>query len=208
VPQGLIYTRRIVQPVAAVKLTGTTFGTDIGLLSAVDQRFASASGTENPIFTILRAQRSLGSGSRVGLAYTDRIEGSDYNRVAELDSRLVFKDVYGLNLQVAGSRTRVAGVTTTAPLWLGQFTVQQRTWGLRSLFAGIADRFRDASGFIGRAGIVHAYVDPSYTAYGRPGHHCSGSRATSWWTGSGSTRTSSTGAICRTGSCISTATRR
>ena len=169
VPQGLIYTRRIVQPVAAVKLTGTTFGTDIGLLSAVDQRFASASGTENPIFTILRAQRSLGSGSRVGLAYTDRIEGSDYNRVAELDSRLVFKDVYGLNLQVAGSRTRVAGVTTTAPLWLGQFTVQQRTWGLRSLFAGIADQFRDASGFIGRAGIVHAYVDPSHTAYGRPG---------------------------------------
>src|SRR5881396_693090 len=41
VPQNLIYTRRIVQPVAAVKLTGTTFGTDVGLLSAVDQKFAS-----------------------------------------------------------------------------------------------------------------------------------------------------------------------
>src|SRR6266513_1867735 len=40
VPQNLIYTRRIVQPIAAVKLTGTTFGTDIGLLSAVDQKFA------------------------------------------------------------------------------------------------------------------------------------------------------------------------
>ncbi len=53
VPQNLIYTRRIVQPVAAVKLTGTTFGTDVGLLSAVDQKFASATGTDNPIFTIL-----------------------------------------------------------------------------------------------------------------------------------------------------------
>src|SRR5437879_8114148 len=90
VPQNLIYTRRIVQPVAAVKLTGTTFGTDIGLLSAVDQKFASVTGTDNPIFNILRAQRSLGRGSRVGLAYTDRIEGGDYNRVAEVDSRLVF----------------------------------------------------------------------------------------------------------------------
>jgi len=169
VPQNLIYTRRIVQPVAAVKLTGTTFGTDIGLLSAVDQKFASATGTENPVFTILRAQRSLGRGSRIGLAYTDRIEGGDYNRVAELDSRLVFKDIYGLNLQLAGSRTRVGGVTTTAPLWLSQFTVRHRVWGLRSLFAGISDEFRDASGFIGRAGIVHAYVDPSYTTYGRPG---------------------------------------
>src|SRR5713101_8235618 len=49
VPENLIYTRRIVQLVAAVKLTGTTFGTDIGLLSAVDQKFASATGTDNPI---------------------------------------------------------------------------------------------------------------------------------------------------------------
>src|SRR5436190_11718964 len=169
VPQNLIYTRRIVQPVAAIKLTGTTSGTDIGLLSAVEQKFASVRGTDNPIFNILRAQRSLGRGSRVGLAYTDRIEGGDYNRVAEVDSRLVFKVIYGLSLQPAGSRTRVGGVTTTAPLWLSQFTVQDRIWGLRSLFAGIGDDFRDASGVIGRAGIVHAYVDPSYTTYGRPG---------------------------------------
>jgi len=89
--------------------------------------------------------------------------------MAEVDSRLVFKDIYGLNLQLAGSRTRVGGVTTTAPLWLTQFTVQHRVWGLRSLFAGISDDFRDASGFIGRAGIVHSYVDPSYTTYGAPG---------------------------------------
>jgi len=169
VPQNLIYTRRIVQPIAAAKLTGTTFGTDIGLLSAVDQQFASATGTDNPIFNILRAQRSLGRGSRVGLVYTDRIDGGDYNRVAEVDSRLVFKEIYGLNLQLAGSRTRTGGVTTTAPLWLSQFTVQHRIWGLRSVFAGISDQFRDASGFIGRAGIVHSYVDPSYTAYGGPG---------------------------------------
>ncbi|OLD16314.1 MAG: hypothetical protein AUJ01_10675 [Acidobacteria bacterium 13_1_40CM_3_65_5] len=169
VPQSLIYTRRIVQPVAAVKLTGNAGGTDIGFLSAVDQKFASASGADNPIFNILRAQRSLGHGSRIGMAYTDRIEGGNYNRVAEVDSRLVFKDIYGLNLQLAGSRTRAGAVTTTAPLWLAQFTIQHRIWGLRSVFAGIADDFRSASGFIGRAGIVHSYVDPSYTTYGKPG---------------------------------------
>ena len=169
VPQNLIYTRRIVQPVAAAKLTGTAFGTDIGLLSAVDQQFASASGSDNPIFTILRAQRSVGHGSRVGMVYTDRIEGGDYNRMAEFDSRLVFRDIFGLNLQLAGSRTRLGGVTKTAPLWLSQLTIQHRVWGLRSLFAGIGDDFHDASGFIGRAGIVHSYVDPSWTTYGRPG---------------------------------------
>ena len=169
VPLNLIYTRQIVQPVAAVKLTGTAGGTDIGLLSAVDQKFASGSGDENPIFNILRAQHSLGHGSRIGMAYTDRIEGGDYNRVLDVDSRLVFKDIYGLSLQVAGSRTRVGNTTTTAPLWLSRFTIQHRVWGLTSQFAGISDKFTTASGFIGRNGIVHSYVDPSWTTYGKPG---------------------------------------
>ena len=169
VPLNLIYTRRIVQPVAAVKLTGTAGGTDIGFLSAVDQKFASSSGTNNPVFNIVRAQHSLGHGSRIGMAYTDRIDGSDYNRVLDVDSRLVFKDIYGLTLQVAGSRTRVGNTTTTAPLWVSQFTIQHRVWGLRSVFAGISDKFTTASGFIGRNGIVHSYVDPSWTAYGKPG---------------------------------------
>jgi hypothetical protein len=169
VPQNLIYTRRIVQPVAAVKLTGNAHGTDIGFMSAVDQKFASASGAANPIFNIVRAQHTLGHGSRIGMAYTDRIEGSNYNRVADIDGRLVFKEIYGLSFQLAGSRTRTGGVTTTAPLWVTQFTVQHRVWGLRSVFAGISNDFRTASGFIGRNGIVHSYVDPSFTTYGKPG---------------------------------------
>src|SRR2546421_12472687 len=98
VPQNLIYTRRIVQPIAAGKLTGTSFRTDLGPLAAVDQKVPAATGSGNPIFNILRAQRSLGRGSRVGLVYTDRIDGGDYNRVAEVDSPLVFKEIYGLNL--------------------------------------------------------------------------------------------------------------
>src|SRR5216110_3491090 len=71
VPQGLIYTRRIVQPVAAVKLTGKTGSMNVGVLSAVDRTFASATGTDHPVFNILRLQRDLGSHSRLGVAYTD-----------------------------------------------------------------------------------------------------------------------------------------
>src|SRR2546423_15108500 len=57
VPQSLIYTRRIVQPVAAVKLTGTTFGTDIALLSAGGQKVAAAAGSGQSLFYILRGPR-------------------------------------------------------------------------------------------------------------------------------------------------------
>ncbi len=169
VPNGLIYTRRIVQPVAAVKLTGNALGTTIGVLSAVDQRFASLSGGDNPVFNIIRAQRNVGTHSRIGIAYTDQIDGGNSNRVADVDGRIVFGGIYNVNFQLAGSRTHRGGATTTAPLFLTQLNIRGRVLGLSSSFAGVGDDFRTASGFIGRAGVVHAYVDPSWTAYGRRG---------------------------------------
>jgi hypothetical protein len=166
---NLIYTRRIQQPVAAVKLTGNVSGTSIGLLSAVDDRFASATGRDNPVFNLVRLQHSVGSQSRLGMAYLDQVDGSTSNRVAELDGRWVFGGIYNLNFQLAGSRTDDGAAVATAPLWLTQFNIRARHAGLRTLFAGIGDRFEDRSGFVGRAGIVHAYVDPSWTVYGRRG---------------------------------------
>lgn len=168
-PNNLIYTRRIQQPVAAVKLTGNVGGTSIGLLSAVDDEFASATGRDNPVFNIIRLQRGIGSQSRVGMAYMDQVDGSTSNRVAEVDGRWVFGGIYSVNFQFAGSRTDDGENVTTAPLWLTQFNIRDRHFGLRTLFAGIGDRFEDRSGFIGRNGIVHAYVDPSWTVYGRRG---------------------------------------
>src|SRR5258706_82810 len=169
VPQNLIYTRRIVQPIAAGELSRNTHGTHLCFLSRGAHQNPPRSGTDNPIFNILRAQHSLGHGSRIGVAYTDRIERDSYNRVADIDGRLVFKEIYGLSFQLAGSRTRSGGVTTTAPLWISQLTIQHRVCGLRSVFAWISDQIRTSSGFIGRHAIVHSYVDPSFTTYGKPG---------------------------------------
>ena len=166
-PNLLIYTRRIVQPVAAAKLTGKAFGTDLALLSAVDDRLGSISG-DHPIYNLLRVQRDLGSQSRVGVVYTDRIDGNNYNRVAGADARLVFGGVYSGQLQLAGSRTRSNGVTTTAPLWSARFARAGRTLGLRYTMTGIDEEFRARSGFISRSGIVHATLNHSVTVYGRP----------------------------------------
>jgi Domain of unknown function (DUF5916) len=168
-PSNLIYTRRIVQPVAAAKLTGKAFGTDLALLSAVDDRAGSFTGEEHPVYNILRVQRDIGAQSRVGLVYTDKIDGSDYNRVAGADSRLVFGQIYSAQLQVAGSRTRHQGVTETAPLWSARVARNGRMFGARYTIGGVAEDFRDESGFIQRPGIVHANLDHSLTLYGKPG---------------------------------------
>ncbi|HET8648601.1 MAG TPA: DUF5916 domain-containing protein, partial [Gemmatimonadales bacterium] len=167
-PNNLIYTRRIVQPVAAAKLTGKTLGADVALLSAIDDADASATG-HHPVFNILRAQKGIGGGSRIGMAYTDQIDGGDYNRVADVDGRFVFGGVYAVVAQLAGSRTRTSDVTTTAPLWNLRFDRNGQRFGWRTTFTGIGDEFITRSGFIPRNGVVHATITPNYSFYPKAG---------------------------------------
>jgi hypothetical protein len=168
-PNNLIYSRRVVQPVAAVKLTGKGFGTDVGLLSAIDDREVSATGQDHPVYNLLRLQRDVAGSSRVGMVYTDRVEGSDYNRLAGADARLVFGGIYSLQLQLAGSRTRVANETNSGSLWLARFNLNGRTLGLRTSFSGSHENFRALSGFFPRPGLVGLNFDPRLTLYGPRG---------------------------------------
>jgi hypothetical protein len=167
-PNGLVYSRRVVQPVAAVKLTGKGLGTDIALLSAVDDPDVSPT-RDHPFYNILRLQRDVGANSRVGMVYTDRIEGGDYNRVLGADARVVFGRIHTLQLQVAGSRTRVGGAVTTAPLWQARFTRNGRTLGFGASINASDEEFRARSGFFPRPGLVHLNFRPRVTVYGDVG---------------------------------------
>ena len=164
-PDGLVYTRRIVQPVAAVKLTGKLGSTNVGLLSAVDDNGASASGQDHPIFNILRLTHDVGAQGRAGMLYTDRIDGSNSNRVLDVDMRLVHNKMYQASLQLAGSRTVNNGVTTTGPLWDLRLARNGRAFGVTALINGIDPDFRTQSGFISRGGQVHANISPTYTIF-------------------------------------------
>ena len=168
-PHSLIYTRRIVQPDVAVKLTGKAAGTSIGVLSAADDRTLSPSGQDRAFYNILRAQRDLGGQSRLGFAYTDRVMGSDYNRVADVDGRIVFGDVYSTSFQAAKSFDKTNGVSLNAPLWEGVFARNGKKFGLRYILTGISEDFRARSGFISRPGIVHALLDHRGTWFGQRG---------------------------------------
>jgi hypothetical protein len=170
-PSQLIYTRRIVQPVAAAKLTGKVRGTEVAFLSAVDDRSSSATQLDHPLFNILRLQRGLGAASRVGLTYTDKEDGASHNRVIDVDSRLVFARVWSLQAQLAGSRTHTdrTGITSDAPLWNATLRRTGRSYSARYAVSGISDRFVAGSGFISRPGVAHATQEQQFTWYGRPG---------------------------------------
>jgi hypothetical protein len=167
-PNNLIYTRRIVQPVAAAKLTGKTLGADVAFLSAVDDRDASVTGS-NPVFNIVRLQKGIGGGSRVGMAYTDQVDGGNYNRVASVDTRLLFGGVYAVIAQLAASRTRTNDVTVSDPLWTLRFDRNGQRFGWRTRFGGVGDDFITRSGFISRAGLAQVYIAPNYSFYPKQG---------------------------------------
>jgi hypothetical protein len=168
VPSRLIYTRTIVQPVAAAKITGKVAGIDLAFLSAVDDRAASENAT-NPVFNVLRLQRDMGRQSRLGVAYTDRVDGGDYNRVANVDGRLVFGGIYNAQFQLAGSRTARGGATLDGPLWNAQLGRTGRRLNVSYSISGIDPDFRTQSGFISRPGIVSATFDHRYTWFGTRG---------------------------------------
>jgi len=169
VPHTLIYTRRIAKPEEALKLTGKVVGTSMGVLSATDDPSLSRTGKDLTTYNIVRAQRDLGGQSRIGIAYTDRVAGSDYNRVADVDGRVVFGQVYSGAFQYAESYDKTNRSVKNAPLWESVLARNGKRFGFRYSITGIDDAFRPGSGYVSRAGIVHTSFDDRATWFNERG---------------------------------------
>ena len=170
-PNTLIYTRNIEAPTGALKLTGKVGDATVAYLGAVDQEYQSPTGTGPALFNILRAWQDIGKGSQVGVVATDKEQGSAFSRVAGIDSRLVFANLYSLQTQLATSSTRDSGTshTTAGPLWYARFTRAGRTFGIDWFIRNYDPQFSTASGFIGRTGIASVLLDQRLTFYNPPG---------------------------------------
>src|SRR6185503_825159 len=113
-------------------------GTNVGFLSAGDDNSLSANGRDRPVYNILRMQRDVGGQSRIGVAYTDRIMGGDYNRVGDVDGRLVFRKVWTSSFQYAQSYDKTRNVVTSAPLWDATVARNGKRFGARYVMSGIS----------------------------------------------------------------------
>ncbi len=177
-PNRLIYTRRVADPTAAVKLTGKASGTNLAFLSAVDAPSTSFTGDDRRVFNLLRMRRDLGGQNTLGAAYTDKIDGDNYNRVAAVDGRFVLARQYAVTFQGAASFTKRNGANTSAPLWDLRVDREGRRFGFNYSMRGIHDDFRTESGFLSRTGITTVTFTPRITLFGKEGN------AVESWTGS------------------------
>lgn len=172
-PNSLVYTRRILAPVAAAKVTGKVAGTGVALLTAVDDTPGSLTGTDRPVFTILRLSRDIGAGSRLGFLYTGKEEPTGNNRVVDADARFVLGREWSARLQLGLARTERAGQPTrTGPFWVGYLSRSTRNLTSSLLLSGIHDNFITQAGFISRPAMAHFKTEHAWTWYGAEG---------GWW---------------------------
>ena len=167
-PNRLIYTRDIIQPDAGAKVTGKIGETSVAYLGAVDQR--DSTGGSHAVYNLLRVRRDLGASSTLGLVYTDRIDGSDYNRVGGFDARVLWHKVWFSQVQLVGSLSRDGDGSRRGALWdvtLGDRT--GRAYGNHYELLGVSPDFEAASGFVNRTGYVQGKMFNRYTWYGAPG---------------------------------------
>ncbi len=168
VPNTLIYTRRIVQPDAALKLTARQGRTNFALLSAIDA--AASTGPKNrPLVDIVRVTRDFSQQSTMGLVYSERVSQGNENRVLGGDVKMLFGKMYYAQLQFAGSQSRTAGVSRSGALWEGVVDRTGRGWGYHYNLIGIRPDFRADNGFVARTGFVQPNAANRITLFGKQG---------------------------------------
>ena len=168
-PNALIYTRRIVSPIAGAKLTGKIGGTAVAYIGAVDDAGISG-GDNNSMVNLLRLRRDLGASSTLGLAYTDRIDRDGYNRVLGADARVIWKKIWFTEAQFVGSWTQDASGTRAGELWdVTLYDLTGRSYGNHGELVGISPDFKASSGFVNRVGVVQARIFNRFSIYGKPG---------------------------------------
>jgi hypothetical protein len=168
VPNQLVYTRTIVQPDGAAKLTGKIGKSDVAVLSAFDQRGITPNG-DRPLVDIVRLRQGIGEQSQAGLLYSDRVGGGRSNRVVGADTKIVFGGIYFAQFQAVQSFTTLSGVATSGPMWEAVVDATNRAWGFHYNVLGIHRDFRADNGFVPRTGFVKPSISNRYTWYGHPG---------------------------------------
>ncbi|MFP4081980.1 MAG: DUF5916 domain-containing protein [Candidatus Aminicenantes bacterium] len=175
-PLELAYSRKIVNPVWGMKLTGKVGRTTIGLLSAYDETppeieifweeeeeeedEASLSSTR-ALVNILRLKRDLYPESHIGFILTDKEMGrswdaitTDYNRVAGVDGHFKFNNRYRFSFQVLGSKSKAGQEKTSlVPATNFHFSRAARHLNFSVDWRSIPPDFEASLGFLRRKDI-------------------------------------------------------
>ena len=167
-PNQLVYTRRIAEPDAGVKLAGKIGGTNVATLFAADAEGTSWNGANRPLFGIARVRRDLGQSATFGTAITTREDGADFSRLIGVDARFYHDRLYWAQIHAVQSWTDSAGGSLRGSLIEAEWDRTGRAYGFHYRAQATAPDFRAATGFVNRTGTIEAAAANRMTFYGAP----------------------------------------
>ena len=158
-----VHTRRIVDPSAGIKVTGTAGRYTFGALTAPD---ASVGPDAHQFFTIARGVRNFGEGQYVGLLVTDTEYKSDHNRVIAADFSLKHGDRFRWNGNMIRTDSAVPGGDTAAGVG-GQvsYSYETRRVGVAGQIEHYDRDFRMDTAFINRVGVTRMWQYQALSFY-------------------------------------------
>jgi hypothetical protein len=150
-----VHTRRIVDPNAGVKVTGTAGRQTFALLSAADE---SPAGDRSRKFTVGRGIHNFGRGQYVGGLITDSEFGAAYNRVAAVDTSIRAGEhlrwngavIFSDSASETGDRTSGIGATTT-------WEYGSRRYNILGQVEHFDREFQMDTAFINRVGVTRTW---------------------------------------------------
>ena len=158
-PVNLVFSRRIVDPGAGLRLTGKAGRWALGAI-AINDRAPGRVPAPDPLagsragVGALRVQRELGEESTVGFLVTDRELESSSNRVFALDSRVKLNKNWAFVGQVIRSENRKLGATTRLARFgaLAQLEREGRHFDYTGSYLQFDPGFAAPLGFVRRVG--------------------------------------------------------
>ena len=188
-PLDLVFTRRIVDPLYGIRLTGKEGPWAIGTMLANDRSPGRSvidtdplSG-QNAYFGVLRVNREVGKNSSVGFIYTDRELHTSpnsfctdircevgFNRVGGVDTQIKINQNWQLQAQAVTSETKFNdGTHESGPAYFVYAERSSRALEFNTMYQDIAAGFDAETGFINRTDIrrFSNFIGPTFHPEGK-----------------------------------------
>jgi len=176
-PINLVYTRSVAHPLWGVRLTGKSADTNVGIFATDDRRPGDAVATTDPLYhkrttvAVGRVSQDLGTGSNVGVIYTDREFGESWNRIGGADFTARMDEHWTAKGQLVASSTMSNADGDTPPAYSAgpasalQISRSGHSFDMFDRFTDFSKGFQTQLGFIQSSNLRHNHFHTSYQWY-------------------------------------------
>jgi hypothetical protein len=188
-PLNLVFTRRIVDPLYGIRLTGKQGPWAIGAMLADDRSPGRSVIDTDPLtgasayFGVLRVNRELGKNNSIGFIYTDRELHTEpntfcsalrcvvgFNRVGGVDTQIRINQNWRMNAQAVTSETKFSdGTHESGPAYQVFAERSSRALEFNTMYEDISAGFNSETGFINRTDYrrFSNFIGPTFHTEGK-----------------------------------------